>query len=168
MPKGVLITHIPAVPGLASGSFFKSTQQQNIFIPCFPLQTQKSSPSPVNMITQPSVFRWIQTGGLTFPHGAVGSLKMLHKGDAVLGLPHAFGLWSGQSVSFTSPLEKQATSCSKEGRESKSICWRGRVESWVDWSIKGVGWETESKCKVKRKRQKRGRLKFSIHPCLYD
>lgn len=37
MPTGVLITHILALSGLASGSSFKSTQQQNIFIPCFPL-----------------------------------------------------------------------------------------------------------------------------------
>lgn len=56
MPKGVLITHILALPGLPSGSSFKGAQQQNIFIPCFPLETQKSSPSPVNMITERSVF----------------------------------------------------------------------------------------------------------------
>lgn len=57
MPTGVLITHILAVAGLASGSSFKGTQQQNIFIPCFPLQVQKSSSSPVNMIIQSNVLR---------------------------------------------------------------------------------------------------------------
>ena len=57
MPTGVLIAHILAVAGLASGSPFKSTRQQNIFIPCFPPQTQKSSSSPVNMIIQSNVSR---------------------------------------------------------------------------------------------------------------
>lgn len=79
MPTGVLITHILAVAGLASGSSFKSTRQQNIFIPCFPREIQKSSSSPVNMIIQSNVSRWMRTGGLTFPHGAVGSLEIWDK-----------------------------------------------------------------------------------------
>lgn len=80
MPTGVLITHRPAVAELASGSSFKGSPQQNIFIPCVPLQIQKSSSSPVNMIIQASVSCRIRTGGLIFPHGAGGSLEMLDKG----------------------------------------------------------------------------------------
>lgn len=46
---------------------------------CFAQQIQKSSSSPVNMIIQSNVSRLMQTGGLTFPHEAVGNLEMWDK-----------------------------------------------------------------------------------------
>lgn len=126
MPTGVLITHILALAELAGSRSFKSPPQQNIFIPCCPPQTQKSSSSPVNTIIHSSVSpRRLWTGALTFPHGAVGSLEMPDKEVLQSFLDYLMPLVPevvGQSRS--PPLKKKKfklAAPSEEGRKAENI-----------------------------------------------
>lgn len=153
MPSGVLITHILAVAGLASGSSYKGTQQQNIFMPCFPLFIQKSSSSPVNMSVQTSVFPLLSHMGL-WEVLRCGTMEAYNPGWITSYL------WSLKWPVRHSlpPLKTQAGSVREQGRKGESILERGRAVRWVGPSIKDAGEETDWRFKLKGQKEQ-GRVK---------
>lgn len=85
------------------------------------------------MIIQASVSRWMRTGGLTFPHGAVGSLETWDKGGLQSCLDYLMPLVPEvASQSLSSPLlkNKQGVGESKGGKKKES---KREEEQSVEW-----------------------------------
>lgn len=97
MPNGVLITHIPALAGLASGGSSKSTQATKHFYTMFSSRNTKGLLFTCQHDYAVQCFLLNVDQWSYFPTWSCGkSWDVGQRSPTILpGLPHAFGPWSG-------------------------------------------------------------------------